>query len=65
MGTHLGGCLYHPFGNFGLAANTDGMVLAYLLNKIVLVHRLYVMIDAPAIRLEGLNGIYADVFQQE
>ena len=38
------------------------MVLAYLLNKIVLIHSLYVMIDAPAIGFEGLNGIWANIF---
>ena len=38
------------------------MVLTYLLDEIVLIHSLYVMIDAPAIGFEGLNGIWADIF---
>jgi len=62
VGTHLGGSLYHPFRDFGLAADTNGMVLTYPLDEVVLVHSLYVVIDTPAIGFEGLNGIWTDVF---
>ena len=65
MDTHLGGCLYHPFRDFGFAANPNGMVLPDPLDEIVLVQSLYVMIDTPTIGFECLNGIRTDVFQQK
>ena len=59
---HLRGSFYHPFGDLGLAANTNGVVCANMLDKIILAHRFCVVIDSPAIGLESFDGVLADVF---
>jgi hypothetical protein len=59
---YLAGSFYHPLGDLGLAANTNGVVVADLLDEIILAHRLGVVIDFPSIGLEGLNGVWTDVF---
>jgi hypothetical protein len=38
------------------------VVLADFLHEVILVHRLFVVIDLPAIGLKGLNGVCANVF---
>jgi len=59
---HLGGSLYDSFRDFSLATYTNGVILPYPLDEIVLVHGLGVVIDPPAVGFECLNGIETDVF---
>jgi hypothetical protein len=38
------------------------VVLADLLDEVILVHRLCVVIDLPAIGLKGFDGVCANIF---
>jgi hypothetical protein len=59
---YLGGSLYDSFGDLGLAANADGVVLADPLNEVVLIQRLCMVIDSPAIGFKCFDSVLADVF---
>jgi len=59
---YLGGSLYDSFRDLSLAANTNGVVLTNPLDEVVLVQRLCVVIDSPAIGFKGFNGVLANIF---
>jgi hypothetical protein len=59
---YLGGSFYYSFSDLGLAANAYGVVSADLLDEVILVHRLCVVIDLPAIGLKGFDGVRANIF---
>ena len=65
MTTYLGSCLDDPLGDFCLATDTNGMVLADLLYKLVLRHGFGMVIDMEALCLKSLDGLLADVLENE
>ena len=65
MTTYLGSCLDDPLGDFCFATDTNGMVLADLLYKLVLRHGFGIVIDMEALGLESFDGFLANVLKNE
>ena len=63
--THLGGGFEHLCGETGLGANTDSMVVSNLLEKFLFRQGLGVMIDLKTLLLKRLDGLLADIFEEE
>jgi len=62
---HLCCSFEHPLCDFGLAANTDGVICANLADKLVLGHGFGIVVNMPSLFSELGDGIETDVLQNQ
>lgn len=65
MIVYLGRCFKDTLCDFCFASDTDGMILSDFVDELVFTQRFCMVIDLKALLLEGIDGLHADVFEQE
>src|SRR3954470_5559853 len=63
--THLGCCFQDALRDFGLAPNTNSMIIANVRNELILGPSFGVMINLETLRFESSDCILTDVLEKE